>query len=272
MWGYLFGLLWIVAFIICMQQFIIACLCCMWYFSGQGAAMSDSPGEVSFLKALKWGLWNHMGSVAFGSFCIALITFIRIIFEYLAKKYEAIAGKDNVLVKVITCCMRCVLYCLDKYVKFITKNAFIQIALNSSNFCTAAWESFYLIIRYLGRFSSAGMIGWILMILGKGTIMGVSAWITFLITKYKFHGVQQPFIPALIVGLFSYLVGSLFLSIFSFSCTAILHCFISDEDGGGSDRTPKSLQPFLDFVDSKKDKETEMKKSEGDDKKTTAVE
>jgi len=234
--------------------------------------MSDSPGEVSFLKALKWGLWNHMGSVAFGSFCIALITFIRIIFEYLAKKYEAIAGKDNVLVKVITCCMRCVLYCLDKYVKFITKNAFIQIALNSSNFCTAAWESFYLIIRYLGRFSSAGMIGWILMILGKGTIMGVSAWITFLITKYKFHGVQQPFIPALIVGLFSYLVGSLFLSIFSFSCTAILHCFISDEDGGGSDRTPKSLQPFLDFVDSKKDKETEMKKSEGDDKKTTAVE
>jgi len=189
MWGYLFGLLWSVAFVICMQQFIIACLCCMWYFSGQGAAMSDSPGEVSILKALKWGLWNHMGSVAFGSFCIAVVTMIRIVFEYLAKKYEAIAGKDNVLVKAITCCMRCVLYCLDKYVKFITKNAFIQIALNSTNFCTAAWESFYLIIRYMGRFSSAGMIGWILMILGKGTIMGISAWITFLITKYKFPGV-----------------------------------------------------------------------------------
>lgn len=112
------------------------------------------------------------------------------------------------------------------------------------------------------------------MILGKGTIMGLSAWITFLITKYKFPGVQQPFIPALIVALFSYLVGSLFLSIFSFSCTAILHCFISDEDNGGSDRTPKSLQPFLDFVDSKqeKDKETEIKKSDTGDKKATAVE
>ena len=38
---------------------------------------------------------------------------------------QVCAGKDNVIVKAITCCMRCVLYCLDKYVKFITKNAFI---------------------------------------------------------------------------------------------------------------------------------------------------
>lgn len=34
MWGYLFGLIWIVAFVICMQQFVIAALTCMWYFSG----------------------------------------------------------------------------------------------------------------------------------------------------------------------------------------------------------------------------------------------
>lgn len=97
----------------------------MWYFSGQGAEMSDAPGEVSILKAIGWGMWYHLGSVAFGSFCIALITMIRIVFEYLAKKYEAIAGKDNALYKAITCCMRCVLWCLDQYVKFITKNAFI---------------------------------------------------------------------------------------------------------------------------------------------------
>jgi len=58
----------------------------------------------------------------------------------------------------------------------------------------------------------------------------------------------------------AYLVGSLFLSIFSFACTAILHCFILDEDTGGSDFTPDSLQPFLDMNDARKKKEATFKK------------
>jgi len=31
-WYFLFGLLWVVAFLICLQQFIIAAMTCMWYF------------------------------------------------------------------------------------------------------------------------------------------------------------------------------------------------------------------------------------------------
>jgi hypothetical protein len=84
MWYFLFGLFWVVAFFICLQQFIIGAMCCMWYFSGQGEEMSDQPGEVSILKAIHWGTWFHCGSVSFGAFCIAVITMIRVVFEYLA--------------------------------------------------------------------------------------------------------------------------------------------------------------------------------------------
>ena len=52
------------------------------------------------------------------------------------------------------------------------------------------------------------------------------------------------------IAAFGYLVGSLFLSIFSFSCTAILHCFLLDEENGGNDKnTPESLRSFLDAND-----------------------
>ena len=71
-------------------------------------------------------------------------------------------------------------------------------------------------------------------------------------------------IPAVLVGLVAYLVGSLFLSIFSFSCTAILHCFILDEDTGGSDLTPDALQPFLDMNDARNQKEAGFSKVEGE--------
>ena len=86
--------------------------------------MSDQPGDVSMFKAIGWGLFYHQGSIAFGSFIIAVVTMIRVIFEYLAKQYET-ANKENPIVKVVTCFIRCILWCLDKYVKFITKNSFI---------------------------------------------------------------------------------------------------------------------------------------------------
>jgi len=210
--------------------------------------------------ALRWGMFYHCGSIAFGAFLIAVITMIRVIFEYMAKKYESMGNKDGALYKAVTCCIRCVLWCLDKYVKFITKNAFIQIALRNTNFCSAAWSSFYLIIRHAGRFSSAIVIGWIMMMLGKGTIMATSAYITLLVVQYSYPAVQQPFIPAAIIMAVAYLVGSLFLSIFSSSCTAILHCFIMDEDTGGSQNSPESLQPFLKYNDEQNAKADETKK------------
>jgi hypothetical protein len=58
-----------------------------------------------------------------------------------------------------------------------------------------------------------------------------------------------------------------FLSIFDFSALAILHCFIVDEDFGGSSRTPESLKSFLDLNDQKN-----KKGDKKDDKKEDKIE
>lgn len=95
-----------------------------------------------------------------------------------------------------------------------------------------------------------------MMMLGKGTIMGLSGYITVLIIKAKYEDVQQPFLPAFFVVIVAYVIGSFFLSIFSFSCTAILHCFIMADDAGGNVPSPESLEPFLkhnDELNAKKD-------------------
>jgi len=104
---------------------MIAAGTCMWYFTGQGEAMSDNPHGVSFLKAFSGAMWFHCGSIAMGSFLIALITFIRVIFEYIIYQYEKVGNKENPVYKAFKCVARCILWMLDKYVKFITKNAYI---------------------------------------------------------------------------------------------------------------------------------------------------
>lgn len=54
-------------------------------------------------------------------------------------------------------------------------------------------------------------------------------------------------LPALLILILAYFVASLFLSIFSFSSTAILHAFIADRDTGGGATTPAALLKFVEW-------------------------
>jgi hypothetical protein len=93
-------------------------------------------------------------------------------------------------------------------------------------------------------------IGWILMFIGKALIVIASGWIAYIIivnSKLK-DEVYSPIFPVIIVVVIAYLLASIFLSIFSFSATTILHCFIVDEEVKGN-RAPKSLQSFIDRND-----------------------
>jgi hypothetical protein len=65
----LFGYLWVNAFIIGCTQFIISAAAAIWYFS----STSDSNGSGSLLKGLYWVFRYHLGSIAFGSFLIAVV-------------------------------------------------------------------------------------------------------------------------------------------------------------------------------------------------------
>lgn len=91
--------------------------------------------------------------------------------------------------------------------------------------------------------------------------MGLSCYLTFLVVR-ETTDVQQPLVPAAIILLISYMVGSMFLSVFSFSSTAILHCYILDEDTGGSDLTPEALRGFLDKNDDRAEKDKKFKKAD----------
>jgi len=75
---HLFGGLWVNAFLIGCFQFIVAAACAVWYFSHT----SDTAGSGSVWMGIKWILRYHLGSIAFGSFIIAVVEFIRIVFEY----------------------------------------------------------------------------------------------------------------------------------------------------------------------------------------------
>lgn len=122
-WIYhVFGMFWISAFILGCAQFIIAAVCSLWYFAQGGS--SDDKGKASLRMGIKWIFKYHVGSIALGALIIAVMQMIKLLFEYIRKKSEKLAG-NNCCIKFVLCLIRCCIYCLDSCVKFITKNAYI---------------------------------------------------------------------------------------------------------------------------------------------------
>jgi hypothetical protein len=65
---------------------------CSWYFTEN----SDRRGDFSITRGYWWLIRYNIGSVLFGSFLIALVTLIRVIFEYIQKKMDNVNGENGV--------------------------------------------------------------------------------------------------------------------------------------------------------------------------------
>lgn len=198
---------------------------------------------------------------------------IRLAFEYFIYQFEKAnpSNKENPVYKCAKCCARCCLKCLDTCVKYINKNAYIQIALHNSNFCTAAKEAFFLNLRNAGRFSAVSLIGTILVVIGRGVIVATNTFLTIALTDAMVPEVKQPYLAAAIVAFFSYMIAGVFLSLFKDSSLTILHCFCLDEelkkDGRSTSNvmTPASLVSFMEVADDEAKKTRERQSGKKSD-------
>ena len=57
------------------------------------------------------------------------------------------AKSGNKLAAAILCCIGCCIWCLEKFMKFLNKNAYIQTAIHGYSFCKAARSAFFLLLR-----------------------------------------------------------------------------------------------------------------------------
>jgi len=221
---HVFAYLWISAFIIGMTQFIIGASTVIWYFDCRG----DSYGKGSLYTAFSWGAKWHWSSVALGSLIIAICQMIRLAFEYYRKKMAAVENANG-LVKFLMCATGYCLWCLEKCVKYISKNAYIQVALNNCNFLTGAINAFVLILRNAADFGWTNTIGTVYMFFGAFFITATSCFGTYVfLVSYDGLQISSPIPTTVVMGFIAVMLSYQFLSIFSFSSDAILQAYHTD--------------------------------------------
>merc|ERR1711871_494151 len=196
--------------------------------------MGDQPIKKPLRRALKRAIKYHIGSVAFGSLIIAIIKFIRAVVAYIQSKANAAAGKAGAigkLVKVVLCAIQCCIWCMEKCMKFINRNAYILIAIHGISFCTAAKRAFFLILRNIARIGAVAVLSTIFLFLGKMFICGLpTAVAMYILVMNEETAVDAPMMPLFITAGICYLIGTSMMAVYGMTIDTMLICFVGDEE------------------------------------------
>ena len=161
-WYMVFIYYWTSEFIVAIGQLVVAMAVSTWYFTRD----KSSIGNTTVVSSMRRSFRYHAGTAAFGSLIIAIIKTIRAIVAYIQKKAKK-TKTCKVLVQVVLCVIQCCLWCVEKCMKFINKNAYIQTAIFGHSFCKAARCAFFLILRNIVRIAALGLVSGFVLLLGK---------------------------------------------------------------------------------------------------------
>lgn len=220
----LFAWFWTSQFIVAVGQLVVAMSISMWYFTREKKAV----GNWTFFRAMFIASLYHLGTCAFGSLIIAIIKTIRAMVAYVQKKA---AKLNNRVAKVILMAIQCCLWCIEKCLKFINKNAYIQTAIFGYSFCKAAREAFCLIVRNALRISAVSLVGTLVLFIGKVFIVaGAGTGAYFYLDYYYSDQLHGLWVPIVLVCIVSYAAADMFNEVFGMSISTILQCFVADEE------------------------------------------
>jgi len=253
-WVMFFGILWFMAFIVACNEFVVTVATCTWYFSRKDKAHGDEiPGDSSVWKGYWWSVRYHAGSLAFGSFILAVVWFIRALFEYVGNKMESATG-NNGCTKCLVGCIRCCLHCFDKFIRYMTLNAYIYMACTSESFCSSAIHSFLLVLKNSVKFAMVdGIAAAFMFIIRCGISMGTTlvGWLLIQPMMPEYETMNSVLAPVIVIFILAYMTSHVFIGLFHASADAILICYLMDLDlakqSGHLDgkHVPENLRKFF---------------------------
>jgi hypothetical protein len=201
-------------------------------------------------------MWYHLGSAAFGSLIIAIVKMVRAWVGKVqadAKRVAATSGNKHIIkvAEVVLCCVQCCLWCIEKCLKFINKNAYIQIAIFSTSFCVSAKNAFFLIMRNILRIASVAVVDHIIKYICRGFVAVVASGLCYYALAYDeemVRSISSPVGPVVFAFVLAWFTAGMFASVFDMGMSTLIQCFIADEEMfTGSERyADEDLHQFFD--------------------------
>ncbi|XP_068175377.1 choline transporter-like protein 5-B isoform X4 [Antennarius striatus] len=250
----LFVFLWLVNFVIALGQCTLAGAFASYYWAlKKPNDIPACPLYSSFSRAIRY----HTGSLAFGSLILAVVQMVRIVFEYLSRNVK---GSQNACARFLLCCLKCCFWCLERFIRFMNRNAYIMIAIYGRNFCTSSKDAFFLLMRNAIRVAVLDKVTDFLLFLGKLLISGSVGVLAFFVFTHKIPVIQEEvpslnyfWVPLVTVIFGSYMIAHGFFNVYAMCVDTLFLCFLWDlEVNDGSPDRPFYMNQNLRKIMGKK--------------------
>ncbi|XP_071543360.1 choline transporter-like protein 1 isoform X2 [Panulirus ornatus] len=243
-WYHFFALLWISQFVLACQDVTVAGSIAQWYFT-RNKKQLGWPISTAMKRLYRY----HLGSVAIGSLIIAIVKFIRYILKHFEKQLNR---TNNQACGFLLKCCQCCLWCFEKFLKFLNRNAYIEIAIYGYGFCKAAQKAFSLLVNNAMRVAAINSVGAFVLFLAKAAIVICTGVIGFEILKQK-QGLTYFWVPLVVAVIFAYFIAHCFISIYEMTIDTLFLCFCEDcEKNDGIERPYYMSKGLMKFVENSK--------------------
>ncbi|KAJ0181029.1 hypothetical protein K1T71_003114 [Dendrolimus kikuchii] len=251
----LLGFFWTAFFISGVSDMMLASAFSTWYWTFHKRDLPFFTLTAGTCRTIRY----HLGTVAFGALIIAIVRVIRVILEYIDHKVKKF---NNPLARAILCCCKCCFWCLESFLKFINKNAYIMCAVHGQNFCKSARDAFSLLMRNIIRVVVLDKVTDFIFFLSKLLIsIGVGVAVYYLLQWSFVYEVTQGqqlhynYVPAIILSIATYLICTIFFNVYSMAVDTLFLCFLEDcERNDGSPEKPYFMSRNLMRILGKKNK------------------
>ncbi|XP_064076881.1 choline transporter-like 2 isoform X1 [Vanessa tameamea] len=242
----LLGFFWAMFFISGVADMMLASTFSTWYWTFHKRDLPFFTLTSGIYRTFRY----HLGTVAFGALIIAIVRVIRVILEYIDHKLKKF---DNPFTRCIMCCCKCFFWCLENFLKFVNKNAYIMCAVHGKNFCRSANDAFSLLMRNIVRVVVLDKVADFIFFLSKLLIsIGVGFAVYYLLEWNYVYEVTKGerlhynYVPAIILSVATYLICTIFFNVYSMAVDTLFLCFLEDcERNDGSPEKPYFMSKNL---------------------------
>lgn len=214
-------------FVVMVGSLVIALAVSKWYFTAP-AERDAKIGNMEVVRSYHVAVRYHLGTVAFGALIIAVIQFIRAVVMYIEHHMKK-SSIPKSITKFIFCCVNCCLLCLERFMRFVSKNAYIQTAIHGTGFMSSCKNAFFTIARNILLVGTLQVATSVALLLGKVFITALCTGLAYyFFTQYYADRMYGFVAPCMLIMLLSWIVAAVFMDVLHMSADTVLMSYISD--------------------------------------------
>lgn len=182
----------------------------------------------------------HSGTVAFTSLILFPVTIVQILFGWFYAMFTD--DKPNCIQKCVKTICCCFIYPYQKFFNRTSEAGMYMAYFGATNYCPSTKRHHYLQRRVADRIGHVSFIGWLYKISSVFAITALNylLWSYLLYeVKYFVELISNPVPVLTTIFILSFITSSLFMSLYSTACDAILMCYLIELDLGQTPRHPE---------------------------------